>query len=62
MCDAAMLQWQNSKLENIISLYLFFNDIDIFTRVCTYVQHGSMFCFVVLVLLLGETLVRILHY
>jgi hypothetical protein len=34
----------------------------VFTRVCTYVQRGSKLCFVVLLLLLGETLVRILNY
>jgi hypothetical protein len=35
----------------------------IFTRVCTYVQRGSKFCFVVLVLVLvADTLIRMLHY
>jgi hypothetical protein len=34
-----------------------------FTRVGTYVQRGSMFCFVALVVLvLADTLLRILHY
>jgi hypothetical protein len=32
-----------------------------FTRVGTYVQRGSKFCFVV-VLLVGESLIKILHY
>jgi hypothetical protein len=35
---------------------------NIFTRVGTYVQRGSMFCFVVLVLVGTDTLIRILHY
>jgi hypothetical protein len=36
----------------------------IFTRVGTYVQRGSKFCFVVLVVVLvvTDTLIRILHY
>jgi hypothetical protein len=38
----------------------------IFTRVGTYVQRGSKFCFVVLVVVLvlvvADTLIRILHY
>jgi hypothetical protein len=36
----------------------------LFTRVGTYVQRGSMFCFVVLVVVvvvLADTLLRILH-
>jgi hypothetical protein len=32
--------------------------ISIFTHVCTYVQRGSKFCFVVV----ADTLHRILHY
>jgi hypothetical protein len=37
--------------------------LDIFTRVGTYVQRGSMFCFVVVVVVLGaDTLLKILHY
>jgi hypothetical protein len=38
--------------------------MEVFTRVGTYVQRGSMFCFVVLVLVLvlADTLLRILHY
>jgi hypothetical protein len=42
---------------------LFFTIFTIFTRVGTYIQRGSKFCFVgvLLVLLLGATLVRI-HY
>jgi hypothetical protein len=35
--------------------------IPIFTRVGTYVQHGSKFCFV-FVVLLGATLVRIMQF
>jgi hypothetical protein len=40
------------------------NSGQIFTRVGTYVQRGSKFCFVVLVLVLvvADTLIRILHY
>jgi hypothetical protein len=33
----------------------------VFTRVGTYVQHGSKFCFVVLVVV-ADTLIRILHF
>jgi hypothetical protein len=33
-----------------------------FLPACTFVQRGSKNCFVVVVLLLGATLVRILHY
>jgi hypothetical protein len=40
------------------------HSIPFFTRVGTYVQRGSKFCFVVLVVLVlvAESLVRILHY
>jgi hypothetical protein len=34
----------------------------IFTRVGTYVQRGSKFCFVVLVLVVADTLIRLLHF
>jgi hypothetical protein len=36
----------------------------VFTRVGTYVQRGSKFCFVVLVVLVvvADTLIRILHF
>jgi hypothetical protein len=34
----------------------------VFTRVCTYVQRGSKNCFVVVVLVVLGTLVRILHF
>jgi hypothetical protein len=38
----------------------FFKAREIFTRVGTYIQRGSKFCFVVLVV--TDTLIRILHY
>jgi hypothetical protein len=36
--------------------------LELFTRVCTYVQRGSKFCFVVIgLVVLADTLLRILH-
>jgi hypothetical protein len=35
---------------------------DLFTRVGTYVQRGSKFCFVVVVFLGADTLLKFLHY
>jgi hypothetical protein len=47
----------------VLLLGLVFNtQLFIFTRVGTHVQRGSTICFVVLVVLVVETLVRILHY
>jgi hypothetical protein len=46
----------------VVSRNLRSRSVSVFTRVGTYVQRGSKFCFVVLVLLGADTLLKILHY
>jgi hypothetical protein len=45
------------RIRDLILAYV----LSVFTRVCTNVQRGSKFCFVVVVLG-ADTLIRILHF